>query len=177
MLLKICIRNNSWSDKKNGIVKTQLLTITLLLSNLTLFGQEIINTSFSTYAVADSSENLSKVIDNPVISSLSKKESVDKYANMAPGLLVSAIQASENQAFVIDAYTMPSSYMLYIQVEGNATSEINFSLFDFAGKFIKQQKLGGINTELSLETYPAGKYIIKVVHMGKDIKSFEVYKK
>ncbi|MFO7370922.1 MAG: T9SS type A sorting domain-containing protein [Bacteroidales bacterium] len=158
-------------------MKTLLLTITLLIFNLVLFGQDVMNTTFSAHAVLDSNAIISPETNDPVISSLSKKESVDKLANMAPGLLVSPTQSPDNQALVIDAYSMPSSYMLFIQVEGNATSEFTCALFDNAGKFVKQQKLGGINTEMSLETYPSGKYIVKVVQTGKDIRTFEVYKK
>ena len=158
-------------------MKTLLLTITLLIFNLVLFGQDVMNTSFSAHAVVDSNAIISPEPNNPVISSLSKKESVDKLADMAPGLLVSPIQAPDNQALIIDAYSMPSSYMLYIQIEGNAASEFSCALFDNTGKFVKQQKLGGINTELSLETYPAGKYIVKIVQTGKDMRTFEVYKK
>jgi hypothetical protein len=158
-------------------VKALLLTISLLIFNLVLFGQEINNATFSTHNISDSNISISNEPEDPVVSSLSKKEFVDKLANMAPGLLVSPIQAEETNALVIDAYSMPSSYMLYIQVDGNETSELSLAMFDFAGKFVKQQKLGGINTELSLEAYPAGKYIIKIVHAGKDMKTFEVYKK
>lgn len=158
-------------------MKTLLLTISLLIYNLVMFGQDKISTGFSENAVSDSSISISIESGDPIISSLSRKESVDKFANMTSGLLVSPIQTSENQVYVIDAYSMPSSYMLYIQVEGNETSEFRFALFDYSGKLIKQQKLGGINTELCLEEYPAGKYIIKVVQSGKDLKTFEVYKK
>ncbi|MBN1143347.1 MAG: T9SS type A sorting domain-containing protein [Bacteroidales bacterium] len=158
-------------------MKTLLLTISLLIYNLVLFSQDMKNTTFAANTVPDSIINLAIEPGDPVISSLAKKESADRFANMAPGLLVSPIQTAESQSFVIDAYSMPSSYMLYIQVEGNGTTELRFSLFDNTGKFIKQQKLGGINTELSLEGYPAGKYIIKIVHAMKDMKTFEVYKK
>ncbi len=158
-------------------MKNLLLTISLLLFNVVLYGQEVINTTFNERAGSNSNVNTSIESDDPVISSLSRKESVDKLANMAPGLLVSPIQAPENQSLVIDAYSMPSSYMLYIQVEGNATSEFSCALFDNTGKFVKQQKLGGINTELSLETYPSGKYIVKIVQTGKDLRTFEVFKK
>lgn len=158
-------------------MKTLLLTTTLLIFNLVLFGQDVMNTSFSAHAVIDSNAIISPEPNDPFISSLSKKESLDKLANMTQGLLISPIQAPDNQALVIDAYSMPSSYMLYIQVEGNATSEITCALFDNTGKFVKQQKLGGINTELSLEAYPSGKYIVKIVQTGKDIRTFEVYKK
>lgn len=153
------------------------MTIALLIFNLVMFGQDVMNTSFSSHAVLDSNAIISMESNNPDISSLSKRESVTKFANMAPGLLVSPIQAADNQAIIIDAYSMPSSYMLYIQVEGHASSELSCTLFDNAGKFVKQQKLGGINTELCLEEYPSGKYFVKIVQTGKDLKTFEVYKK
>ncbi len=158
-------------------MRTLLLTISLLICNLVLYSQEVINTTFVVNAVSDSSRNLTIEPADPVISSLSGKESVDKFATMAPGLLVAPIQAAENLLYVIDAYAMPSSYMLYIQAEGKEASEFRFALFDNSGKLIKQQKLGGINTELSLEDYPAGKYIVKIVQTGKDLKAFEVFKK
>lgn len=158
-------------------MRTLLLTISFLIGNLFLYGQDVIHTTFSLNSVADSSLNLYIEPGDPVISSLSGKESVDKFADMAPGLLVSPIQVPDNQLFVIDVYSMPSSYMLYIQVEGSETSEFRFALFDYSGKLVKQQKLGGINTELSLENYPAGKYIIKIVQATKELKTFEVFKK
>jgi hypothetical protein len=154
-------------------VKILLLTLTLLINGLAVFGQEDGNGPITNPSIYPDTGTLliNGVSEEQAISSLSTKKEMFPENSIQPGLLVKNTQIINDLNLNIDAYSIPPGYMLYVQVEVSQT------LFDYYGKLLKQQRLSSINTEIPMENLPNGKYTIKIVQQGKDLKTYEILKK
>ena len=72
------------------------------------------------------------------------------------------------------AYPNPTDEMLTLSVENYDTTELQFQLFDVAGKLVNSNKLSGSQTQINMRGNAKGMYLLSITKNSKTIKTFKI---
>lgn len=73
-------------------------------------------------------------------------------------------------------YPNPTANSINLKIENLTSTNLEYQLFDLAGRKIAGQKISQTETQISLETFPSSTYFIYVSDNSKTIKSFKIIK-
>jgi hypothetical protein len=77
-------------------------------------------------------------------------------------------------SLAMSAYPNPTTNHLYLKVED--FSNLNYQLFDLAGKVIESNNIISTSTLINMEEFPPAIYFINVTQNSQLIKSFKIIK-
>jgi hypothetical protein len=159
-------------------MKKGLWFITVFLSGLTLFGQTQLRQVVA--ASGGSGKNEETVIEwtlgEPVIANLSADSIILTQGFQQPSLVVTAIKTTDGLPYTVEAYPNPTENLLLIELDNTEVRDFQYLLYDINGKVLEQKKLESDITAINMDNYPAGVYLLKVIQLEKEIKTFEIVK-
>ncbi len=74
----------------------------------------------------------------------------------------------------ISVYPNPTSRYLTLQVE-NSTG-ILYEIWNIAGQLLESKKISSTATTITMDQYPTGTYLFKVIQENNEIKTFHIIK-
>lgn len=78
---------------------------------------------------------------------------------------------------ILSVYPNPFSYLLHLSVDEGDFSKLQYSLLDIQGKVIVSEKINSDLTNIQMQTFAAGNYLLQVrKKSGELVKSFKVIK-
>jgi hypothetical protein len=77
----------------------------------------------------------------------------------------------------VSIYPNPTASSVFLKIGKDDLSGLLFQLFDNNGKEILNRNISNQITEIDLETFTSGTYILQVVQSQKPIQSFKIIKK
>ncbi|MES2138800.1 MAG: T9SS type A sorting domain-containing protein [Bacteroidota bacterium] len=90
-------------------------------------------------------------------------------------IVVSGIEISGiNLSFSV--FPNPTSDFITLSVKDLSTENMNYALYDVRGKLIKEDKLSGSETTITLGDLSNASYLIMVIDNKKEIKTFRIIK-
>jgi hypothetical protein len=93
-----------------------------------------------------------------------------------PKLVVTVIKTLEGLPYAVEAYPNPTDDLLLIQLKKTEIKDFQFVLYNVNGKVLKQEPLASDVTGINMDSYPAGVYLLKIMRLDKEIKTFEIIK-
>ena len=93
--------------------------------------------------------------------------------------VISTVSDVENKGIFLEvsAFPNPTKNDLVLTINNIELSNLNFQLFDAAGKFLQEQKIINNQTIIDLSYYSSGIYLVKIVKEREELKSFKIIKK
>lgn len=76
----------------------------------------------------------------------------------------------------MQAYPNPTQGMLYLYIDNDFVMPFTVKLYSLQGELLYQKKLSESITELSLESYVTGTYVLQVVQNSQTISSYKIIK-
>ncbi|MDN3693745.1 T9SS type A sorting domain-containing protein [Chryseobacterium tructae] len=70
----------------------------------------------------------------------------------------------------------PTTDILNLKVGFKDYNKYRYDLFDSSGKLLTSQPITQSQTQITMTSYPASVYLLKISKEGKDIKIFKVLK-
>jgi hypothetical protein len=77
---------------------------------------------------------------------------------------------------IVSAYPNPTTDYLILKTEDFQFSDMNFHLYDMAGKLIESNKISGNETKIETRDLVPATYFLKVMQDNKEIITFEIIK-
>jgi hypothetical protein len=155
-----------------------MLIILFVLSGMVIHGQsqtqQVIATSGGNGQNSDIS--IEWTLGEPVIATLSTGTAVLTQGFHQPDLEVTVIKSLEGLPYTVEAYPNPTDELLLIQLKNVEASDFQYLLFDMNGKVLEQKKLESAVTAINMLNYPVGVYLLKVIRLDNEIKTFEIIK-
>ena len=74
------------------------------------------------------------------------------------------------------AYPNPTTDFVNLKVSNLSAATMMYVVYDMNGKLVKQEKLSGAETTISLSELSKATYILKVLDNNKEIKTFKIVK-
>ena len=156
-------------------MKTTILTFVLLVFAVSLQAQTSINTSGNT--ISSSSGNISYSLgqafqDVKSNSSVSISEGVQQPYEITQtlGMDISEIGLD------VKVFPNPTSDILNLKVDFADYRSYTYELYDSSNKILKKNDVLSKNTVLSIASYPATIYYVKVSKKNKPVKIFKIIK-
>lgn len=78
--------------------------------------------------------------------------------------------------FSVSVFPNPTSGMITIQLGDNSNRRLNYHLWTLEGKLVEKKPLEKNQTQISLDAYPSGIYLLTITHQNKKVKSFKIVK-
>ena len=159
-------------------MKTRMLIIPFVFYGMVIHGQpqtqQVIATSGGNDQNSDSS--IEWTLGEPVIATLSTGTIVLTQGFHQPDLEVTVIKSLDGLPYTVEAYPNPTDELLMIQMKNAEARDFQYLLYDMTGKVLEQKKLESDITAINMLNYPAGVYLLKVMQMDNEIKTFEIIK-
>ncbi len=76
----------------------------------------------------------------------------------------------------LQAYPNPTTDYLQLRIESEKLQDLNYQLFDIAGKLIENKKITSTTEIIRMENLPTASYFLKVVNNNNEIKTFKIIK-
>ncbi len=73
-------------------------------------------------------------------------------------------------------YPNPTTSYVNLKIENNDFQDLNFQLFDLAGKQILNQKITSSETKIDLDNLSKNVYLLQVMNQTGTIKTFKIIK-
>jgi hypothetical protein len=153
-------------------------TVSLLLMLLwcsILQSQQVVATAGST--LSNSNGSMSFTIGEGVAQTFTGGDKTITQGFQQPNLLVSMINETKDIDFSITAYPNPATDILNLEIGKENVSGLQYLLFDFNGKMLKNNKLEKSLTEIPFKEMQNGIYIIRISDGTRELKTFKIIKK
>lgn len=89
--------------------------------------------------------------------------------------VITGIEATDIDLF-LSVYPNPTAELLTLSVKGLSTSNMDYILSDEQGRLIKQDKLSGPETSVSLIELRKAIYFVRIIDNKKELKVFKIIK-
>lgn len=76
----------------------------------------------------------------------------------------------------ISVYPNPTNNHLSLRMEELEIKGLSYQLYDMTGKLLEGEKITSSQSRINMENIAPGTYILKVIHKGKQLKTFKVIK-
>jgi hypothetical protein len=76
----------------------------------------------------------------------------------------------------LQACPNPTTDYLQLRIESEKLQDLNYQLFDIAGKLIENKKITSTTEIIRMENLPTASYFLKVVNNNNEIKTFKIIK-
>jgi hypothetical protein len=81
-----------------------------------------------------------------------------------------------NFSLEVKTYPNPTTDKIQLQIADMEGKDLSYILTDVQGKQILSDKITSTTTELDLNTYADGTYLLKVINTNKEIKTYKIIK-
>lgn len=157
-------------------MKKKLILITLIIyaASLQVYSQEVA-ASAGKHFEADHFQ-ISCTLGEPVIQTLNGSNHTLTQGFHQGELVVTPV-LSFTQNMAVNVYPNPTSEYINIQLNGSQTGELKARLYSLDGKLLKQKIISDEKTELQLDEFTSGYYLLKLTK-GKDLlQTFKIIKR
>jgi hypothetical protein len=158
-------------------MKKELIFISLYLIGQLIHGQnqeQVVSSSGGNGQNGDTS--IEWTLGETMINSFSAGNILLTQGFHQPSLKVTAIKTLDGIPFTVETYPNPTNELLLIQLENAAMQNFHYELYDMNGKVLEQDELDSNITAINMVNYPVGVYLLKVMQLNKEIKTFEIVK-
>lgn len=76
----------------------------------------------------------------------------------------------------LNAFPNPTFNFLTLTVDNSELSDLNFQLFDIAGKLIETRKIENVSEVITMKNLPASTYFLEINNNDRKIKTFKIIK-
>ena len=76
----------------------------------------------------------------------------------------------------ITTFPNPTLDKVNLQIEDFSSQELTYVLTDVNGKLLQEEKVATATTQIELEQYESGTYLIKVKNTTKELRTFKIIK-
>ncbi|MBN1159273.1 MAG: T9SS type A sorting domain-containing protein [Bacteroidales bacterium] len=152
------------------------LLLSCALGVSTALAQEIVSSGGAYHQNADAS--LSWTVGEPLTETLATGSITLTQGFHQGRILATSIGDFAADALKMQVYPNPAVYSLFLKVEGADFSVLQYKLFDIEGKILLTENIRSDMTEIDLESYPAGSYILRITtNKGIIVRAFLVTKR
>jgi len=89
---------------------------------------------------------------------------------------VLSLEGGKDISLNIMAYPNPTVDKLVLRIDSFNGGKLAFQLFDLNGRLLFHDSIKNTETEVSMQNYESGVYILKIVSTGKEIRTFKIIK-
>lgn len=152
------------------LILTGLVSFILIVSN----AQDLISTAGDFFQQEDGS--ISFTIGEPIIETI---ESVEHNITLTQGFQQSTPQVLTDveplDDIAVNIYPNPTTD--YFNISMDEARFLDYQVFDLNGTLIKNDKITGLKTKVSLTGYLPSVYILKIIGNNTECKTFQIIKK
>jgi hypothetical protein len=87
------------------------------------------------------------------------------------------IDKAKDISLVCSTYPVPASDILTLVVKNTDTGKLSYQLYDLKGNIIDQNNIVSDETHISMTSYTAGTYFLKIISQNTEVKTFKIIKK
>jgi len=151
-------------------ILTGLFCVFMLFSN----AQDLISTGGDFFQ--QQSGSISFTIGEPIIETVENEDSditlTQGFQQATPNIMT-GIETFDD--VLVNIYPNPTTD--YINVKQDEAKYLDYQLYDLNGVMIKNEKLIGLETKVSLADYLPSVYILKIINDNAECKTFQIIKK
>lgn len=159
-------------------MKTTFFTLSLFLGSFSIqiSAQETLNTSGNNMSgsagsvTASIGQSFYETISSSSVGSI--KAGVQQSYEIIPTLGVGITEINLS----LNIFPNPTTDILNLKVGFKDYRKYRYDLFDSSGKLLTGQPIDQSTTQITMTSYPASVYLLKISKEGKDIKIFKVLK-
>lgn len=153
-----------------------MLKYTIVLSFISLgaYAQQVVATSGDTYK--NSIATVSWTLGEPATETYKSSNSIATQGMQQPTLSVVTSYSATELNINVSVYPNPTSSSLEVSVPDQSLEHLAYSLCDVNGVSIATGLISNATSLISMETQPAGSYILKITKSDKEQKSFKIIK-
>lgn len=159
--------------KKSLILVTALCPV--LLISLQAYTQQVTSTAGGSGQSGGNTINWT--LGETVTTTLTSVNTTITQGFHQPTLGVTSSNFSGNHSFTIDAYPNPMASYVVLELHQANFRDFQYQLYDMNGKLLEFKRIERETSILIMEDRTAGFYILKILHMDKEVKSFEIIKR
>ena len=90
--------------------------------------------------------------------------------------IVVGIEAQQGIRLSCQVYPNPSTNYLVLEVENYAIEDLQYHLYDVAGKLLKSDRVQSVSTTINMSDYVPACYLLQVLSESKTIQTFKIIK-
>ena len=90
--------------------------------------------------------------------------------------IVVGIEAQQGISLSCQVYPNPSTNYLVLEVENYDMEDLQYHLYDVAGKLLKSDRVQSISTTINMSDYVPASYLLQVLSESKTIQTFKIIK-
>lgn len=90
--------------------------------------------------------------------------------------VVTEIEEAKVINLTVSAYPNPTTDYLTLIIEELEISNLSYQLYDINGKLLQNEKIERNQTSIDMSKLVPAIYFVKVVHEGKEVKTFKIIK-
>jgi hypothetical protein len=151
-----------------------IIILLVYLQVVSLQAQELVSAAGNYFINAQGS--ISWSLGETVIETYTSGEMTLTQGFKQPNITISTIAEDSGLEFEITVFPNPTQAHIIIFNHLGQAEKSEFRLYDTSGRLILGNKLDGTHTQIAMDNYPAGNYIINVISEGKRLKVFKIIK-
>jgi hypothetical protein len=93
-----------------------------------------------------------------------------------PKIIVTVIRELSDLNFSIMAYPNPTADIVKLKAEKERPGSLEYTLYNLNGKLLLKGRLGNGESEISLQPFSMGTYLLKILLNSKEVKDFKIEK-
>ena len=90
--------------------------------------------------------------------------------------IVVGIEAQQGISLSCQVYPNPSTNYLVLEVENYDMEDLQYHLYDVAGKLLKSDRVQSVSTMINMSDYVPASYLLQVLSESKTIQTFKIIK-
>ncbi len=149
--------------------------LTFFFSLSTLHAQEVIATAGNHHEAGDIS--VSWTLGETIIETFKAGENILTQGFHQSKLTVVSIDEIDLPGYNITAFPNPASSYVTLKIEAENYEKMSFRLYDFNGRLIERNRIGGSYTNISFEGLKPAAYFIRIIEDGKKLTTVKIIKK
>jgi hypothetical protein len=93
-----------------------------------------------------------------------------------PKIIVTVIRELPDLNFSIMAYPNPTADIVKLKAEKERSGSLEYTLYNLNGKLLLKGRLGNGESEISMEPFTTGSYLLKIFFNDKEMKAIKIIK-
>ena len=91
---------------------------------------------------------------------------------------ITTLSGSEFENITLEAVVFPNPTVLNVtlKITDSGLENLNYQLFDLAGKLLNESKISSEETIIEMDRYPVASYLLKVNSNSRQLKTFKIIK-
>ena len=139
-----------------------------------IFSQDLITTAGDEFK--NSSIQISFSIGEPVCESFGQTPTFLSQGFQQTGIVVTSIKENKNLNYSIEAYPNPTNSNINLKFSKETPSNVYYLIYNLHGEIIQKQAIKNSETIINFEKLPSSSYIIKVLELNNELKTFNIVK-